>query len=83
MTAKTWDYEGYWNAVIGRGNAASIVGEFDLDPTDRAGLDEWLGKAEAESWRVGDGYDGSPIPAEWAEHHEKALEELCAVTADE
>lgn len=73
-----WDYEGYWNAVLG-GNrtAADVVREFELVPTDLVGLDKWLGHAEVESWRVGG--TGGDMPAEGAEHHKHALDELCEV----
>jgi hypothetical protein len=71
-----WTYEGYWNAVIGdRRTAESTVAEFDLDPTDRRGLDEWLGLAEVESARAG----RIEIPEEWSGFHAKALDELCTV----
>lgn len=69
-------YECYWFSVLGVKNAAGIVSEFDLDASDRHGLDEWLSLAEVEAARA----DGiSPIPAEWAEYHARALDELCSV----
>jgi len=67
-----WTFEGYWNVVLGTGrNPSDVVREFDLDITDRAGLDEWLGSAEAEAWAMG-GND-HPVPVEWVEYHERAL----------
>ncbi|GMV18390.1 MAG: hypothetical protein AMXMBFR56_66140 [Polyangiaceae bacterium] len=70
-----WDYEGYWNVVLGADRtAADVVREFALNVDDRPGLDEWLGHAEVESWRVGG--TGGELPAEWAGFHRRALEEL-------
>ena len=75
----TWTYEGYWNVVLGdKRDAARVVGEFQLDPTNRRGLDEWLGGAEATAWS--EGGDEHDMPAEWRDFHGKALGELCAVT---
>lgn len=72
---ETWTYEGYWNAVLGADrDEAAVVEEFELDATDRQGLGEWLGSAEAEAAREG----GIDIPAEWADHHARALAELQA-----
>jgi hypothetical protein len=72
--SKPWDYEGYWNAVLGASrDADDVCREFDLDPSDRRGMDEWLGVAESEAWsQCGEG----DMPSEWTEHHTKALDEL-------
>jgi hypothetical protein len=72
-----WTYEGYWNAVLGDcRDAARVVSEFALV----AGLDECLGQAEVEAWRVSGG-EAVTLPSGWAEFHKRALEELEAATA--
>lgn len=72
-----WTFEGYWNAVLGANRSAEdVIREFDLDASDRRGLDEWLGHAEAEAWRVGG--QGGTLPAEWTAHHDKALDALAS-----
>lgn len=73
-----WDYSGYWHYVLGLANADQIIAEFGLDPSNRRGLDEWLGEAEAEAWRAG-GEDGA-MPEEWGDFHARALDALCATT---
>ena len=70
--ALTWTYEGYWNAVLGVGSAQDVVREFDLSA---AGVDEWLGTAESESWAAGNGKAGE-LPEEWTGFHGRALAEL-------
>lgn len=75
-----WDYEGYWNVVLGHRSAEQVVAEFELDPSDRRGLDEWLGEAEAEAWRVGG--EGGAMPEEWGDFHARALDALCATKAE-
>jgi hypothetical protein len=71
----TWDYDGYWDVVLGAGRSAEdVVREFELDTTDSRGLDEWLGTAEAAAWQ--EGKLGGPIPEAWASHHVSALAEL-------
>ena len=70
-----WTYDGYYTAVIGELGPASIVAEFGLDPSDRQGLSEWIGNAEHEAAAAA----GIGIPAEWADHHVKALDELASV----
>mgnify|MGYP003437090669 FL=1 len=73
----TWTYEGYRSTVLGaHATPDSLASEFDLDLSDRRGLDEWLGTAESEAWAVG-GQPGA-IPDEWAGFHAKALDELHA-----
>lgn len=68
-----WDYEGYWNAVLGANrDASSVVMEFGLVSDS---LDEWLGVAESEAWRVGRN-DRAPMPDEWTQFHARALAEL-------
>ena len=65
----SWTYEQYWNVVLGENRSATdVVWEFDLRPSNRRGLDEWLGHAEAEAWRVRG--KGGEIPRVWAEHDE-------------
>ena len=78
MAMATWTYEGYWATVLGATRTAEmVVVDFDLSPADRRGLDEWLGTAEVEAWRVGG--LGGELPAEWAGHHATALAELAEV----
>jgi hypothetical protein len=76
MTA--WDYEGYWNVVLGDRDADRVVVEYELIGLERRDLDEWLGLAEAEAWR--EGGLGSDLPDEWSEHHVRALTELTEAT---
>lgn len=73
-SAPRWSYEGYWNVVLSSNrNAADVIAEFDLDPSDRRGLDEWLGHAEEAAREAG----GLPqIPEEWAGYHARALAAL-------
>ena len=79
-TSTTWTYGGYWTTVLGGGSAARVVDEFCLNPGDRRGLDEWLGRAETDAWMAGaEGRDGEPMPAEWQTFHARALDEMCAV----
>ena len=70
----TWDYEGYWNTVLGVGNASRIVRESDLSGGTERDLDEWLGHAEAEAWASGG--RGGDLPEEWSSYHERALAAL-------
>lgn len=73
-----WTYDGYWNAVLGAGRStADVIRDFDLDPGDRRGVDEWLGAAESEAWAMGK--LGGPIPDEWSDFHARALKTLCSV----
>ncbi len=68
---QTWDFDGYWNTVLGAGrSAADVVREFELT---RLGLDEWLGFAESEVLAVGGLTD---VPEEWTAHHARALDML-------
>ena len=62
-----WTYEGYRRAVIGDRSPLELVQEFDLDTSDQPGLDEWLGHAEAEAWRVGC-KDNSLMELRWPPH---------------
>ena len=82
----TWDFDGYWNTVLGASrNAADVVREFALTDEPAAGpgsLDEWLGNAEGEAWSAGG--TGGDMPDEWAGFHAKALAQLksaCEATA--
>ena len=73
-----WDFDGYWNVVLGdRRDAEAVCAEFDLDPRDRHGLDAWLGEAEVEAWKAG--ACGGDLPDEWREHHTQALDALNGV----
>jgi len=73
-----WTYDVYWNVVLGANrNAGDVVREFDLNPRDYRGLDEWLGVAEAEAWIAGGG--GGNMPKSWTGFHQRALKELSGV----
>lgn len=82
-----WTYEGYWNAVLGANrNAEDVIREFELNSSDKAGMDEWLGNAEIEAaiqlhirGTNVDGLHAGEFPREWREYHTRALEELCKV----
>lgn len=79
--ATTQEYESYWNAVLGeKRSPARVIAEFDLDPADRRGLDEWLGRSEEEAIRAGN-LDREATLAAWGDGgyhscHERALREL-------
>ncbi len=66
---RPWTYEGYYATVVGTG--------FRPEADTRRGLDEWLGAAEVEAWRVG-GQAGE-LPAEWAQYHARALDRLVSL----
>ena len=71
----TWTYEGYFSTVLGaHSNRESLASDFDLDLSNRSGLDQWLGNAESEAWAIG-GQPGD-IPEEWTDFHAKALDYL-------
>ena len=75
-TETAWTFEGYWNAVLGSNRSAEdVVREFDLDSSDRVGLDKWLGEAEGEAAAMG----GIEIPPEWAGFHGRALKDLASI----
>ncbi len=79
MKVMNWDYEGYWNTVLGASrDAAGIVTEFDLNTKDRVGLSTWLGCAEAAACVA----DNIELPEEWEAFHGRALDELCNVTGE-
>lgn len=81
--AKPWTYEGYWQAVLGRGSAAQVVADYGLDPRDRVGLSEWLGQCESDSLSMGltDRAEREAASEEWEARgfHAKALADLLAV----
>jgi hypothetical protein len=81
-----WNYLGYWHAVLGTRTAEQVVIEFDLDPTDRVGLDEWLGHAEEDALRVGYTSEAERDEAreQWEQtgYHRRALETLVEMTVD-
>ena len=71
-----WTYLGFWNVVLGATrDAEQVIREFELDPTDRRGLDQWLAESEAAAWFEGN--LGGPIPESWKTFHVMALDELC------
>ena len=76
-TKTAWTEEGYWATVLGQKTPAQAVREYGLVPSDRSGVDEWLGTAEVEAWRVGG--EGGEIPESWSGFHANALDRLCAV----
>lgn len=80
MVEGKWSEEGYWNTVIGDRSASQLVAEFELDASDRVGLSEWLGHAEAEAWRAGKNV--GPMPTEWVDFHERALDHIAAHAND-
>ena len=75
MTMAAWTYEGYWNVVLGdKRDARQVVAEFGLDPSDRRGLDEWLGVAESTAWaESGESLEAFPR-GEWSPFHAQALD---------
>jgi hypothetical protein len=80
MRERRWTYEGYWNVVMGANRSPQdVVFEFGLDAegTSRRSIDEWLGWAESEAWAMG--RRGGPLPEEWEEFHQRALQSLQAV----
>lgn len=77
----TWTYEGYWNAVLGAHRTAmDVVRDFEISIGDARGLDDWLGRAEAEAWSRG---RNGEMPPEWAQHHAQALDELQAAAGED
>ena len=83
MTMAAWTYEGYWNVVLGdKRDARQVVAEFGLDPSDRRGLDEWLGVAESTAWaESGESLEAFPR-GEWSPFHAQALDELASVAGE-
>jgi hypothetical protein len=83
MTAQAWDFGGYWAVVLGdKRSAADVAIEFDLDTSDRRGLDEWLGHAEEAAWSEDHSHEaGADLPEEWSEFHARALDALHSVDA--
>lgn len=82
---KAWDFEGYWNVVLGAHRSAEdVVREFELNPSDRRGIDEWLDTAEAEALAMGGLLKaGTEAPGGWDDFHLRALDKLCAVKTSE
>lgn len=79
-TVKPWTYEGYWAQVLGANRDASdVVREFAL--VTAAGLDEWLGGAEADAWAAGGRGKQADLPEEWDAFHTRALAEIEAALA--
>jgi hypothetical protein len=69
----SWDYEGYWNTVLGVTDAAGVVEQYELSGP-RSAIDEWLGRAESDAWA--EGAQGGEMPKEWSTFHESALDAL-------
>ena len=70
--SSAWDYEGYWNAVIGAHlSAKDAVRDFDLT---RSTASDWVIRCEADAWDAGN--LGGPVPPEWAGFRRRAIEEL-------
>lgn len=82
-----WTYEGYWNAVLGaHRTAADVVRDFEVSISETRGLDDWLGRAEAEAWAHGGcaaPLGAGEMPAEWAQHHAQALGEIEAAARED
>ena len=76
-TATTWDYEGFWNAVIGR-TPSRCVTEFGLTG-DRAAVFAWVDEAAVQAWQAG--AQGGRMPKEWVEFVERAADVLAAEVA--
>lgn len=77
---EAWDYDGYWNVVIGPNKtAADVVDEFDLDPNDSSFMESWLHDVEVEACLAG---NYKIMPEEWEAFRERALNELAAVERD-
>ena len=78
MTTKTWDYERYWNAVLGDGlSARQVVLHFGLT-ADRVELDDWLGHAEDAACDAAGLECDSDEVAQWDPFHARAIDELHA-----
>ncbi len=76
-TTQAWDFEGYWNTVLGANrSAADVVVEFKLVAE---GLDEWLGTAEDAARSAG---GLKECPEEWDAFHARALDRLGRVIAE-
>jgi hypothetical protein len=60
-------------------NAEQVVREFSLAPSDRTGMDGWLGRAELEATLQLEVEDREWFQNACREHHARALDELCAV----
>lgn len=78
------DMEGVWNMVIGAMRSpASTVQEFELDPTDRRGLDEWLGHAEEAALVQCAPHEREEFREAIEAHHKAILDKLAAVEPPE
>ena len=69
----TWTFYGYWNTVLGLGDAEQVVFEFDLSGSSRRYINSWLGQAEKDAADAG----GIEIPESWKDFHKLALDALC------
>ena len=77
----TSTYENYWNTVIGPQHSPDgAVAEFDFEPGDRLGIDEWL--MEAEGMAFDQFPDGGCTWLAWRkfcnDHRDRAIDDLHA-----
>jgi hypothetical protein len=73
-TTQTWDFEGYWNTVIGSNRTPeSTVAEYGFE--DQRAIRDWLDAAETEALAAG----GIERPASWDAHNALAFGKLAAV----
>ena len=67
-----WDYEGYWNTIIGASNTAkSTVKYFGLTSVDK--VSDWLDREQGE---VANYLNLESVPTEWGAFAERAKREL-------
>jgi len=83
-TTTTWDYEGYWNAVLGYETpasvAASLAGFRADDARDVIDVIDWLARTDSLIWGQAGG--GEPMPAEWAQLRASAVAAIVAAGED-
>lgn len=72
----TWTYGGYWAAVLGAYLSPETAADAYLASDERS-IGAWLDGAEEEAWDAGG--LGGDMPAEWVDHHARALEAVEAV----
>ncbi len=74
-------FDNYWLIVFGDADAEALVGVFELAPQDRAGVSEWVGCAEAAALEAVGKSPVHDLPEAWADHHARAVDAICAVSA--
>lgn len=81
MAPPPWDFEGYWNAVIGSNRTPeSTVAEFGFEDLDA--IRDWLDASEKAAIDAGGEAFEDGRPAEWDAHNARAFGKLSAVGAD-